>query len=866
MALLERASQLQALNSALRQVKASEGQGCVALVYGEAGIGKTSLVEHFLNEHKTKWRILQGACDSLFTPRPLGPLHDIALQTQGQLLQLLDSESNRTGIFSACLNELQQQPTILIIEDIHWVDEATFDLLKYLGRRIRQTVSMMILTYRDDEIGADHPLRILLGDLGTSSILHRIPVSSLTTEAVRELAKHRKVDSVELHRLTNGNPFFVTEVLAAESGVPETVRDAVLARAARLSPAARRVLEVAAVIGFRIEPWLLSNIVGTETATLEECIARGMLQIQGDDYAFRHELARQAILETISPERKLALHRMILSVLKESPATRNDLARLTNHAEGTKDVFAVLEYAPAAAQQASAASSHREAIALYGLMLRFAESLPPAKHAQILEAYAPELWFASRMDESTIALKKAIELRHIIGDHLKEGENYENLAIISYLLGRKAESEQTSQSAIAILEALPSSVELAGAYKSQCFIRMQNRDCVEAVIWGEKAILLAERFGDTELARVCNYAGCAMLIIDYERGRALMERSLTLGREVNLPFTVAGTLANFAWILVELYHLEDAERYLTQGLAYATEHEDDYHLQAMFTWQALARLHQGYWAEANELLSKVLERPHLDLITYNYALLAIGRLRVRQGEVSALATLDDALAMSIQADAIVRLGTARSGRAEAAWLTGDNDRAMEEVRAVYDMALSKEHPWIAGELAFWRWRAGDDFAPPTWIAKPFTLHIAGDWRGAAKEWGELGCPYEQGMALMDGDEVAQLAALEIFERLGAQPIIKKLKEQMRAHGIQLPRGPRPNTREHPFGLTAREMEVITLITQGKSNREIAEAMVVSLRTVETYVSRILTRLGFDSRLQIATWAIDRGLRRSIKDS
>ena len=384
MELLERTSQLQALDSALAQVKA--GQGCVALVYGEAGIGKTSLIEHFIKEHKSAWRILQGACDSLFTPRPLGPLHDIALQTQGSLLALLSAKSNRAAIFSTCLNELNEQTTILVIEDVHWADEATLDLLKYLGRRFRQTKSLMILTYRDDEIGMDHPLRILLGDLASSQAFHRIPVSSLTNEAVRELAGNKNIDPIALHDMTNGNPFFVTEVLAVGSGIPETVHDAVLARAARLSLSARAVLEAAAVIGLRIEPWLLSNITAANPASVEECIAGGMLQFQGDDYAFRHELARQTILETISPERKLALHRMILSELKESALTRNDLARLANHAEGTKDVSAVLEYAPAAAQQASAASSHREAIALYEFVLRFADSLPPARHAQMLEA------------------------------------------------------------------------------------------------------------------------------------------------------------------------------------------------------------------------------------------------------------------------------------------------------------------------------------------------------------------------------------------------------------------------------------------------------------------------------------------------
>src|SRR5678815_4177105 len=179
MRLLERDQSLQALHSALRE---ADHEGRVALVYGEAGIGKSALVEQFVKEHEHSWRVLQGTCDSLFTPRPLGPLHDIAHQisspngTQGSLLGLLNSESDRGTIFSACLNELKSQATLLIIEDIHWADEATLDLLKYLGRRIRQTTALVILTYRDDELGMDHPLRLLLGDLASSNTLHRDPM------------------------------------------------------------------------------------------------------------------------------------------------------------------------------------------------------------------------------------------------------------------------------------------------------------------------------------------------------------------------------------------------------------------------------------------------------------------------------------------------------------------------------------------------------------------------------------------------------------------------------------------------------------------------------------------------------------------
>ncbi|MBE0671625.1 MAG: AAA family ATPase [Anaerolineales bacterium] len=860
MELLERATQLQVLNSALSQVSAKDGQGCVALVYGEAGIGKTSLVEHFINEHRSKWRILQGACDSLFTPRPLGPIHDIALQTGGQLLQILESEATRTALFSACLSELQGLATILVIEDVHWADEATIDLLKYLGRRIRQTISLMILTYRNDEIGTDHSLRTLLGDLSSSHALHRVPVTSLSKDAVDELTKNIKVDSTELHRLTNGNPFFVTEVLAGESGIPETVRDAVLARAARLSAEARGALEAAAVIGSKIEPWLLSQVGGSEGAATNECIAKGMLQYQGKEYTFRHELARQTILETIPPERRLALNRMILSVLKESPETRNDLARLANHAEGTNDGFAVLEYAPAAARQASAASSHREAIALYKLALRFADSLPPAKHAQILEACSIELRFSNRIDERVILLQKAIELWHSIGDRLRESANLVSLAETFFTLGQNTELEETSHAALAVLEGLPPSPELAQAYRAQCFVRMNHRDCSEAVEWGEKATMLAERFGDHEtLARAYNYAGCAMLVMDYERGLAFMERSLAIGRETNQPWAFAGTLNNLGWMLVEVYQLVEAERYLNQGIPYASEHDDDYHLLQMLTWRAFIRLYQGHWDEAIEIALNVLQSRYLDVEGRTCALLALARSRIRLGDSDVLTAMNEAVALSVRAVVLPRLGPTRATCAEMAWLAGNNDLAAEEARAVYDIAVSKKHPWIAGELAFWLWRAGVEFTPPPWIAKPFALQIAGDWRGAAEEWKGRGCPYEQGMALMDGDESAQLEALEIFERLETRPIIEILKRQMRVQDIRIPRGPRPATRENRFGLTRREMEVLGQLVKGSSNTAIAESLSLSTRTVEHHIASILQKMGVGSRNEAIVLAMRENL-------
>jgi DNA-binding CsgD family transcriptional regulator len=860
MALLERESQLQALHSALNQVKAREGQGCVALVYGEAGIGKTSLIEHFINEHKTKWRILQGACDSLFTPRPLGPLHDIALQMQGHLLSLLESESNRTAIFSACLSELQQQTTILVIEDIHWADETTLDLLKYLGRRIRQTVSLMILTYRDDEMGNDHPLRILLGDLASSHALHRIPVSLLSKEAVCELAKNKKVDSLELHRLTNGNPFFVTEVLAVESGIPETVRDAVLARAARLSLSARTVLEAAAVIGSRAEAWLLSNLVGEEIAKVEECIAKGMLQSQDGYYAFRHELAQQTIIESISPQRKIALHHMTLNALKESPKTCSDLARLANHAKGTMGAHAVLEYAPAAARQASALGAHRQAASHYKSALQYADLIPAEKRAELLDAYVDECDVSDQMTEAEQTQQQALCLWRELGQREKEGRALRRLSEIAIKLNQKLDISLYAAEAITILETLSSTKELARAYSLKSRLHMFEWQNSEAIYWGLRSLELAERLGDieTQAHALINVGLVEIDIGQHAQGFEKLECSLQLSITHGLHEHAARAYYNLTSNNFALNDYMSGLYYAKEGIVYCIQHEIDLWHLGLLGLRARAQLKHGNWTEAEQDLQDAqafwgtLERRAIVEPTYFL-------LKVRRGDPLSWEALESGLEFAHMSANIESSFVASTVLAEAAWLRDGLKRCQAEVETMLQIACQRGVSKYIGELAYWVWRAGAMKQSPPNAAEPYAKHISGDWKAAAAIWDEYGYPYEQAMALMDGDEAAQLAALEIFERLGAHPIIEKLKRQMRAQEIRIPRGPRPATRENPFGLTSREREVATLIAQGKSNREIAYAMTVGVRTVETYVTRVLNKLNFESRGQVAIWAIERGL-------
>src|SRR6185312_13778838 len=201
MTLLERAPLLDALTAALREAAAGAGQ--VAFVYGEAGIGKTALVDAFTRERAKAARLLRGACDSLLTPRPLGPIHDLVGQVGPALRRLLEAGAPPAALLSAVLEELGRQPPVVaILEDLHWADEATLDLVKLLGRRMQHVSALLVLTYRDDELGPHHPLRIVLGDLATSGAVRRIPLPPLSVEAVRTLAANQSLDAEALHRQT----------------------------------------------------------------------------------------------------------------------------------------------------------------------------------------------------------------------------------------------------------------------------------------------------------------------------------------------------------------------------------------------------------------------------------------------------------------------------------------------------------------------------------------------------------------------------------------------------------------------------------------------------------------------------------------
>jgi DNA-binding CsgD family transcriptional regulator len=863
--LLERASELEALQHAFHGVRTTR-RGRLVVVEGEAGVGKTALVRRFCDAQGTAARVLSGSCDGLFTPRPLGPLIDVADTTGGALAEVVAAGAFPHQAAAALLDELGTRvPTVLVLEDLHWADEASLDVLRLVARRAGSVSALIVVTYRDHEVGLDHPLRLVLGELATSDGTEHLALAPLSIIAVAHLAEPHGVDAERLHSETGGNPFFVTEVLATGDGkIPPTVRDAVLARRARLSSSARSLLDAVAVVPPRAELWMLDALAGTHGDHLGECLTSGMLTASARGVAFRHELARVAVEESLPTDRRLALHRAALAALADPPTGRPDPLRLALHADAAGDPDAVITHAPRAAELAASVGAHREAAAQYARTLRYADELPLDERASLLERYARELHVSDRADEAIEALRAAVACRRRQGDQVGEAHTLRLMSNLLWCPGRADEAERVARDAAARLEPLPAGPELARTYAELARLAMNKDDAEEAMAWGGRALALADRLGERATrAYALNTIGTTELLSGRRDGQERLERSLELAREGGDEEGVARAFVNLAQGALRSRRYPMVDRNVEAGLAYAAEHGLDMVRLYFLSFRALAELGRGRWTAAADAAAAVLQEPSPSTMPHTFALVVEGTLRARRAQPDAWQPLDDALALAEPSGELARLAPVAAARAEAAWLAGNPEGVRRSTDHALQLATAREVSWVIGELACWRHRAGVRQGLPPDAPEPFGLEMAGEWTRASEAWTRLGCPYEATLALAEsGEEAALRRALRDLQQRGARAPAAIVARRLREGGARdVPRGPRAATLENPANLTPRQVDVLQLVADGMRSSEIAERLYLSRKTVDHHVAAILRKLGARSRAEASAEAVRLGLSR-----
>ena len=858
MALVERDAALLTFDRALASARL--GSGHVLLVSGEAGIGKSMLLKA-MGERRGDATLWWGACDSLETPHPLAPLHDIARGADVAFKALLAPGQPRAELFEAVLTALQRspRPVVAVFEDVHWADDATLDLLKFLGRRIDRAPALLVLSWRDDEVSAVHPLRRLLGEL-PASLVTRIALEPLSAGAVDSLARAAMRSAAGLHALTRGNPLFVSELLRhGADGVPHGVQDLVLARFARLGAAAQAVVRLASTVPTRIEAALVHALLAPSAPVVEECLNSGLLNAADDAYFFRHELARVAVEASLAPPTARALHADVLRALEQPGQAAVSLARRVHHAVRAGDARAVAALAPAAARQAQQRGAHLEAAAHFRTALAHGERGDAV--GDWLAAYALECRLTGQIDAAIDAHRQLTDWHRGHPDARREATSLSQLALAQVLALRNAEADAASRRAITLLAPLPPGPELARAYRVEAQLRMLNRDCEAAVAWADKAIALAEQFGEREiLAEAVGTLGTATLFLDYDAGCVHLARALDLALADGLHGLAANTYSNLGSASGEVWRLREAQVHLKAAIAFSQQHEIDFFRHYSVAWLALCELHLGQWDDAHEHALDVVQQATSPTTSRVMALAALGRLQARRGEPEAARTLDEALALALASGTLQRIAPVRCARAEAAWLRGDLAATLAEAGAALALAESHRHPWFAGELAQWLRRGGAAVPVPAACAEPHALLLRGQWQQSADAWAALGCPFERALALAEGDDPARVAALALLEDLGAQAAADRLRKTLRAAGLRgVPRGARASTQVNPHQLTEREREVLELLCTGLKNSEIAERLCRSVRTVDHHVAAAFAKLGVGSRAEAVAAAARAGL-------
>lgn len=843
--LLEREGPLASLDRVREQ--AAAGRGSVALITGEPGIGKTALASAFAAAASEQARVLWGNCDDISIPRPLGPFRDMT--GSGALQAALADEAPAHTFHALLLDELAARPSpvVMVIEDVHWADQATIDAITVIGRRIGRVPAALVLTYRSGELGPGHPLPAALDSVRAGISLF-LELSPLSRAAVASLAGD---DAEAIYAASGGNPFYVTELAAGSAAdLPPTVASAVRGRVARLGGDARRLLELVSIAPSRLATKVLDAVAPGWTRAAEEPERHQLIRVGPEHVRFRHELAREAVRSSVPSARRRSLHRDLLGVLLE---LRADPAEIVYHAEQAGETQVVADHVWEAARRAAAVESNREAHAHFRRALDFVERLAPEDQAKLYEEAGLAAYTVDRLPEAFSALRDAARIYADVGDRHAVGRCTRLLSRCHWFAGEGEAAKETGIEAIKTLEPLGESVELARAYSGLSQLAMLAGNVAQTVEWGDKAADLARRLGaDAVLVHALINLGSARIQVDPERTEQLLEahrladalgdRHEAVRAKLNLGYSaIAWARPDIAW------------PYTKRAVAYAEEHQVDTLLQYTLAMTAWLLLRQGDWSEAERIAGGAAKSGQS--VARLLADTVFAELAVRRGDDDAVGRLEVLAGQVGKTKELQRVVPVLQLEVERSLLSGEplpRDRFSAASSLMGDSA-----GWSEAGLAAWAKVCGLDIGLTGDVPEPFASMVAGDWLRAGEAFEAIGWGFESAlMRSLTDDEDSLTRALEGARALGSAPLERRIVDRMKRVGVPVPGRPRGATQTNPAGLTDRQLEIAALLAHGSSNKEIAARLDLSVRTVEHHVEAVLDKLGARRRSEAARRFLD----------
>jgi DNA-binding CsgD family transcriptional regulator len=864
MELIERAGVLSLLKNHLDTV--AEGEGHCIFISGEAGIGKTTLVKKFCNEQQQDCLFYLGACDALFTPRPLAPVYDIIWQVRRDLWPNSHTIEERSELFLKLFHELKhkKETIVIVFEDVHWADEATLDFIKFLARRIGQLRCLFILTYRDNETNAGHPLRNVIGAL-SPGVFTRIQLQPLSREAVYKLADQKGYDAENVYNISGGNPFYVTEILASYSpGVPDNIKDSILAVYNQQEEGTKNAWEICSIIPEGLEINRFAKLKSSWEG-MDRCFALKIIIIKKDRVIFKHELYRRTIEASISPFKRIALNKRMLELFLDSFEEGGEIERIVQYAMNANENKIVVKYAPIAAKQASGVGAHKEAAKLFLIAIEFSDGNDADRLLEFYESYAFECYLTNQTKEAIIYATKTLAL-------LKEKGNIEKVAECLYFLSRLwwfndnvRKAESYAEEAVEIMDKQPLSTALAMAYGLMSQLKMFSDLPEECILWGEKAITLAKQLSDDGiLSYALGNVGSIMIRkpAAMREGLAMLQQSLEIALENSYHDYAGMAYLNLAYNGLIIKDFAMSRNALDVGISYCEENNLNLWRVYLLTIKANLKLETGNWQDAYTIASKLLEDENSANIIRIYALTIVALIRMRRdNKDDVLPLLTEATEKAFQTMEPQRTIQALAAFLEYEWLTGLRFIENTTLQTGIEMIESRGNIYKNSEFAFWLQKARGQSLLLKEVYEGYEMGNHVKSGKASQLWKKTGSPYYEALALFECNEDDQRNAILIIQSLGADAVYQKMKLEMRQSGVKkIPRGLRETTRANAAQLTNREVDVLRLLQQGVvRNKEIAGTLFISPKTADNHVSNIFFKLDVNSRTKAVSEAIRLGI-------